>query len=101
MQFDKPFEIGDAEGSIDEDKKPSDVQDDPYELPEGMEWWCPDVNKEADMNLVYELLRDHYVEDDDAMFRFNYSKEFLGWALLPPQYYPEWHIAIRSIEQRM
>lgn len=31
---------------------------------------------------VYELLADHYVEDDDNMFRFNYSKEFLRWSVL-------------------
>ena len=30
---------------------------------------------------IYELLTLHYVEDDDNMFRFNYSKEFLRWAL--------------------
>lgn len=33
---------------------------------------------------VYQLLTHNYVEDDDAMFRFDYSKEFLKWALQPP-----------------
>ena len=28
---------------------------------------------------VYELLTGHYVEDDDAQFRFNYSVSFLSW----------------------
>ena len=28
---------------------------------------------------VYELLSGHYVEDDEAMFRFNYSESFLNW----------------------
>ncbi len=28
---------------------------------------------------VYELLMGHYVEDDEAMFRFNYSISFLNW----------------------
>lgn len=28
---------------------------------------------------VYELLTGHYVEDDEAMFRFNYSVSFLNW----------------------
>ena len=27
------------------------------------------------------LLSENYVEDDDAMFRFNYSKEFLLWCV--------------------
>lgn len=33
---------------------------------------------------VYTLLSENYVEDDDNMFRFDYSKEFLRWALTPP-----------------
>ena len=28
---------------------------------------------------MYDLLSLHYVEDDDAQFRFDYSKEFLAW----------------------
>jgi len=28
---------------------------------------------------VHILLSENYVEDDDAMFRFRYSKEFLHW----------------------
>jgi len=28
---------------------------------------------------VYNLLREHYVEDDDASFRFNYSPTFFNW----------------------
>lgn len=33
---------------------------------------------------VYVLLNENYVEDDDNMFRFDYSSEFLRWALQPP-----------------
>ena len=29
------------------------------------------------------LLNENYVEDDDAMFRFDYSMRFLTWALTP------------------
>jgi len=29
-------------------------------------------------------LAENYVEDDDSMFRFDYSIDFLRWALLPP-----------------
>ena len=31
------------------------------------------------MEELYILLRDNYVEDDDCMFRFDYSKDFLKW----------------------
>ncbi len=36
------------------------------------------------MDQVYTLLVENYVEDDDNMFRFDYSREFLRWALLVP-----------------
>lgn len=33
---------------------------------------------------MYKLLTKNYVEDDDNMFRFDYSIDFLRWALTPP-----------------
>ena len=30
---------------------------------------------------LYELLSHNYVEDEDAMFRFDYSAEFLRWCV--------------------
>ena len=34
------------------------------------------------------------------MFRFDYSKEFLRWALLPPGYKPDWLIGVRAGPKR-
>ena len=45
---------------------------------------------------VYELLTCNYVEDDECMFRFDYSAEFLIWALTPPGYRKEFHLGVRS-----
>jgi len=45
---------------------------------------------------VYTLLKNNYVEDDDHMFRFEYSIEFLRWVLCPPNYIPNWHVGIRA-----
>jgi glycylpeptide N-tetradecanoyltransferase len=45
---------------------------------------------------VYKLLTKNYVEDDDAMFRFDYSINFLRWALCPPARYPDWILGVRS-----
>lgn len=45
---------------------------------------------------VYTLLTNNYVEDDDNMFRFDYSKEFLRWALKLPGYLKQWHIGVRA-----
>ena len=44
---------------------------------------------------VYQLLTNNYVEDDDAMFRFDYSRAFLKWALQPPGFRPEWLVGVR------
>ncbi len=45
---------------------------------------------------VYQLLTHNYVEDDDAMFRFDYSRAFLAWALQPPGFVPGWHVGVRA-----
>jgi len=45
---------------------------------------------------VYDLLTQNYVEDDDAMFRFDYSVKFLQWALTPPGYKKDWLFGVRG-----
>lgn len=67
------------EGPIDEPKTPADVRQEPYALPAGFEWSTVDVKNEEQMLEVHTLLTENYVEDDEAMFRFRYSKEFLLW----------------------
>ena len=47
------------------------------------------------MKEIYGLLSAHYVEDDDNMFRFAYSREFLRWALLAPGYRKSWMCGVR------
>jgi glycylpeptide N-tetradecanoyltransferase len=47
---------------------------------------------------LYTLLTENYVEDDDAMFRFDYSASFLKWGLQPPGWKKEWHLAVRVKE---
>ena len=43
------------------------------------EWVTMDLTQESQMKEVYELLNGHYVEDDEAMFRFKYSTSILKW----------------------
>ncbi|EXB38875.1 Glycylpeptide N-tetradecanoyltransferase 1 [Morus notabilis] len=72
----------------------SEVKPEPYNLPSPYEWTTCDMDSEETCNEVYTLLMNNYVEDDK--FRFNYSKEFLSWALHPPGYYKSWHIGVRA-----
>ena len=38
----------------------------------------------------------HYVEDTEGKFRFDYSIEFLRWALNPPDAIPDWIVGVRG-----
>jgi glycylpeptide N-tetradecanoyltransferase len=58
---------------------PEEVSKDPDPLIEGFEWCTMDLTDETELLELYDLLSNHYVEDDNAMFRFNYSKSFLKW----------------------
>jgi glycylpeptide N-tetradecanoyltransferase len=41
-------------------------------------------------------LTQNYVEDDDNMFRFDYSIPFLQWALTPEGFHKEWLFGVRG-----
>ena len=90
-------EVVDEHGPIDEEKTPDQVRQTPYALPKGFEWVTMDVNDDAQIDEIYKLLTANYVEDDDAMFRFDYSIPFLRWALTPPGYFADWHVGVRQI----
>lgn len=63
---------------IDVDKVPKE----PDHLLEGFEWVTLDLEDENELHELYDLLRNHYVEDTSAMFRFNYSISFLNWFVI-------------------
>jgi len=87
----------DAEdGEIDEPKTVDDVKKEPSKLPGSFEWCSVDVSDAKEIDEVYELLNGHYVEDDDCMFRFDYSRDFIRWALMPPGYKQHWHVGVRA-----
>jgi hypothetical protein len=49
----------------------------PYSMPEGFEWVSLDVRDPAQLEEVYTLLTENYVEDDDNMFRYFFVLNFL------------------------
>jgi glycylpeptide N-tetradecanoyltransferase len=53
------------------------VKDTAFNLPAGFVWSEVDISDNVQCNEVYELLTQNYVEDDDNMFRFDYSVPFL------------------------
>lgn len=58
---------------------PANVPKEPSPMVGGYEWVTMDLTREEELKEVHELLYGHYVEDDGAMFRFNYSIAFLKW----------------------
>ncbi len=85
------------DGPIDERPRcePDSVPPTPYPLLSGFVWYELDIDASNDLEELYELLRFHYVEDDDAQFRFDYSRDFLRWALKPPGWRRAWHVGVR------
>jgi glycylpeptide N-tetradecanoyltransferase len=56
-----------------------EISKEPSPLVAGFEWVTVDLKSDEEIKEVYELLNGHYVEDDEAMFRFNYSPSILRW----------------------
>jgi glycylpeptide N-tetradecanoyltransferase len=63
-----------------EPNKPVDqVQQEPFKLNDLFEWSDVNIEVPDELDELYNLLYENYVEDDDNMFRFDYSKDFLLW----------------------
>ncbi|KAG9964404.1 Glycylpeptide N-tetradecanoyltransferase, partial [Aureobasidium melanogenum] len=88
-----------VEGPIKE-VDPTKVSTKPSPLVAGFEWSEIDLLDEAELKEVQELLCNHYVEDDEAMFRFNYLNETLNWALKAPGWRKSWHVGVRATKSR-
>lgn len=72
------------------------AKDRPEALIDGFEWDDVDLEVEAEIKELYDLLFNHYVEDTDGSFRFNYSIAFLNWALKAPGWRKDWHVGVRT-----
>lgn len=85
----------DVNEPIEEDKSISEVNPNSFSLPAGFKWDDLDLENRDQLMELYTLLTENYVEDDDNMFRFDYSPEFLNWCLKPTGWYKEWHAGVR------
>ncbi|MCQ2820467.1 MAG: GNAT family N-acetyltransferase [archaeon] len=97
-QFNK--DIGVKFGPIKKDNKVEEERKEPYMLPPGFFWKDIDVTDASDLDRLYEFLKNNYVEDDDGMFRFDYSRDFLRWHLTAPGYYKNWLVSIVREEEK-
>uniref|UniRef100_A0A8C8FAC7 Glycylpeptide N-tetradecanoyltransferase n=1 Tax=Oncorhynchus tshawytscha TaxID=74940 RepID=A0A8C8FAC7_ONCTS len=86
-------EVVTSHGPMEADK--DNIRQEPYSLPQGFMWDTLDLSNADVLKELYTLLNENYVEDDDNMFRFDYSPSFLKWALRPPGWLPQWHCGVR------
>ena len=77
-------EVVTSNESISPDVAAEEVRQEGYSLPPGFQWDTLQLDDPLVLKELYILLNENYVEDDDNMFRFDYSPEFLAWALKPP-----------------
>ncbi|XP_072910636.1 glycylpeptide N-tetradecanoyltransferase 2 isoform X3 [Hemitrygon akajei] len=91
-------EVVTTHGSIEPDKE--NIRQEPYSLPQGFMWDTLDMGNTEELKELYTLLNENYVEDDDNMFRFDYSPQFLQWALRPPGWLRQWHCGVRVSSNR-
>jgi len=84
---------GDVNEPVEADKE--HVRQEPFSLPGGFVWDTLDIESADQLKELYTLLNENYVEDDDNMFRFDYSPTFLRWALCPPGWKRPWHCCVR------
>ena len=64
---------------IEPNKQIEEIKQDAFSLPSGFKWSDLDINNHDQLMELYHLLNENYVEDDDNMFRFDYSPGFLKW----------------------
>ncbi|XBW37696.1 hypothetical protein QEN19_003280 [Hanseniaspora menglaensis] len=98
-QFGKE-QIALKQGPIDTTKNVADISREPVNLSrniEGFEWCTLDSSDDAQLEEIYTLLNENYVEDLSSTMRFDYSKEFLRWAISPPGTKDDWQVGIRAI----
>ena len=90
--------VGDEayDNAIDDPKTVDDIDADPLPIPAGFSWANVNIADDEECKEVYDLLTQNYVEDDDNMFRFDYSVKFLQWALLAPGYKDDWLFGVRG-----
>ncbi|GFS16608.1 glycylpeptide N-tetradecanoyltransferase [Elysia marginata] len=73
-KFDEDITVNEE---IELDKPPSEIRQEPLSLPHLFMWDTLDISEPLILKELYTLLNENYVEDDDNMFRFDYSPEFL------------------------
>uniref|UniRef100_A0A3Q2QWD7 Glycylpeptide N-tetradecanoyltransferase n=1 Tax=Fundulus heteroclitus TaxID=8078 RepID=A0A3Q2QWD7_FUNHE len=71
------------------------IQNEPYLLPLGFSWDVLDLSRTSVLTELCHLLNENYTEEDDNTMRFDFSPEYLLWALQPPNWLHQWNLGVR------
>ncbi|KAH7100264.1 acyl-CoA N-acyltransferase [Auriculariales sp. MPI-PUGE-AT-0066] len=98
LEFEQHHEVNEfVEGPLEPAIATEQLPEAPPPLPvDGIQWSSIDLKDADQIRELWNFLFLNYVEDASEEFRFDYSVECLAWALLPPNYVPDWHVALRS-----
>ncbi|EPS60050.1 hypothetical protein M569_14753, partial [Genlisea aurea] len=84
-----------SEGPIEPQIPVSELRQEPYDLPPPFEWTTCDIDAgEEDWTDLHGLLTDHFMESENS--RYDFSKEYLLWALHPPGFHRSWLLGVRA-----
>uniref|UniRef100_T1JAC3 Glycylpeptide N-tetradecanoyltransferase n=1 Tax=Strigamia maritima TaxID=126957 RepID=T1JAC3_STRMM len=86
--------------SIEAARATVEIRNEPYSLPDEFCWDTLEIDDPLILKELYTLLNENYVEDDDNMFRFDYSPDFLKWALQAPEWNKNWHVGVRAVKSK-
>ncbi|XP_070846921.1 glycylpeptide N-tetradecanoyltransferase 1-like [Chaetodon trifascialis] len=76
-------------------KGEASVRKEPYSLPSGFSWDTLDLSSSTVLRELCTLLNENYMEEDDNTVRYDFSLEYLQWALQPPNWLAQWHCGVR------
>ncbi|XP_014826049.1 PREDICTED: glycylpeptide N-tetradecanoyltransferase 2-like isoform X1 [Poecilia mexicana] len=71
------------------------IRSEPCLLPQGFSWDTLDLSSPFVLGELRHLLNENYMEEDDNTIRFNFSPEYLLWALQPPNWLLQWNLGVR------
>ncbi|KAK5599902.1 hypothetical protein CRENBAI_013752 [Crenichthys baileyi] len=77
------------------DEVDANIRNEPYLLPQGFSWDTLDLSNPSVLRELGHLLNENYTEEDDNTIRFDFSPEYLLWALQPPDWRLQWHLGVR------
>ncbi|CAJ1081057.1 glycylpeptide N-tetradecanoyltransferase 2-like isoform X1 [Xyrichtys novacula] len=71
------------------------VRSEPFSLPQGFFWDTLDLSSPTVLKELSTLLNENYMEQDDNTIRFDFSPDYLQWALQPPNWLIQWNCGVR------